>query len=68
METRFILLGLAADPADYAAEMPETCEPEPLVLTYRESKPDYAGWIVAFLIEGGLELFGEILLEFLFLG
>lgn len=68
METRFILLGLAADPADYAAELREKCEPEPLVLTYRESRPDHTGWIVAFLVEGGLELFGEIVLEFLFLG
>ena len=69
METRFILLGLGADPADYVAAEPPAGETETAgPLTYRAPGPDYVLLIVEFLFERGLELLIELPLYLLFGG
>lgn len=69
METRFILLGLGADPADYAAEVVESDETEPpAVLTYPKSTPDYRAWVLAFLLEIAVQVIIELPFELIFGG
>lgn len=68
METRFILLGLGADPADYAAETVSDETEPPAVLTYPESTPDYTAWVLAFLLEIAVEVLIELPFELIFGG